>query len=157
MVSLVRAKLLIITESYRRLKEPKKPIPAFERYNGVFFRVIKSLKRKNKLKDIYILIISATLGLLHLDSEVPYYEPHSGAFGCLPKEGISPEFKNEVLSKLQKELSQKEYTEIYINVGARYRRLIEGFEKFTNARIEYAEGPGIGPKAAHMREWILSQ
>lgn len=154
---MVRRKLLIITESYRRKKLPKGLIPAIERYDGVFFRVLKSLERRNKLKNVDILIVSATFGLLYPESKVPYYEPHRGAFGSLPRERISFEFKKDVLSKLQKQLRQKEYLEIYVNVGKQYRELIEGFEKITDANIIYAEGPGIGPKAAHMKKWILSQ
>jgi len=43
-----------------------------------------------------------------------------------------------------------------VNVGAKFAKLIDGFEDLTTAKIIYASGPGLGPKAQHMKNYILS-
>jgi hypothetical protein len=53
-------------------------------------------------------------------------------------------------------LNNKIYDEIFVNVGKELLKIIEGFEAMLpkTTRVTYARGRGIGPKMAHMRDWI---
>ena len=152
----MRKKLLIVAESYRRAKEPTEPIPAIERYNGVFFRVIRSLERKGKLRGIDVIIISTTFGVLNIHSKIPYYEPKKGPWGFISKEGDFQPKRNQILRKLKSILRKRKYEEIYVNLGRGYSELVKGFEGFADAQITHAVGSGLIPKASHMKSWILS-
>ncbi len=47
------------------------------------------------------------------------------------------------------------YPEAFINVGRKLYPIIEGVEKVLPCAIIRAHGRDIGPKAAHMKAWIL--
>ncbi|MEM3551788.1 MAG: hypothetical protein QXV01_11940, partial [Candidatus Bathyarchaeia archaeon] len=55
-------KLMIISGSMRLLKEPEEPIPAIQRFDGVFVRLVR--KYSKKLRDIDIYILSPIYGLV---------------------------------------------------------------------------------------------
>ena len=61
--------------------------------------------------------------------------------------------REENLDAMKRILSTKRYEEVYVNLGQNYFKSIEGFEKFTNARITYAKRV-LGRKAVHMKQWI---
>ena len=151
-----KRKLIIVSASSRLKKEPAEPAPAIERYDGVYFRILRKYLREGKLSDADILVISEKCSLMPADNKIPYHEPHPGPWGSLSvkKETIS-KLKEKNLEKLKKIVDQ--YCEIYVNVGRGYKKLIEGFENFITCKITYAAGRGLGPKALHMKEWILSQ
>ena len=49
----------------------------------------------------------------------------------------------------------RKYSEVYVNVGKELHSIIEGIEGVLSCRIVYAEGNGIGPKVAHMKNWMV--
>jgi len=51
-------------------------------------------------------------------------------------------------------LSNKDYDEIYINVGKSMMPLIEGLEKTVKCKVTFAAGRGLGMKAHHMKQWL---
>ena len=151
---LVNKKLLVLTTSIRLNEETKEPIPAIERYNGVYFRVLRKYLREGRLRNTDILIVSERYGLIWSDDKIPFYEIQ-GRMGFLNLDEKAIErLRQENLQKLEKILDR--YSEIYVNVGKEYMRLIKGFEKLASGRIIYASG-SFGAKAAHMKEWILSR
>lgn len=148
-------KLILITTSYRLNKEIKEPIPAIERFDGVYFRILKKYIREGKLRNVDILIVSEKYGLIWAKDKVPYYDIH-GKMGSLSLSKKSIEkIRQQNLQKLKQIVNR--YSEIYVNVGREFLKLIRGFEKFTTCKVTYATGRGLGPKALHMKEWILSQ
>lgn len=139
--------------SYRLDEQIKEPIPAIERYDGVYFRTLRKYLREGKLSDTDILIVSEKYGLIWSEDKIPIVKPH-GRMGSLSlDEKAIEKLRQENLEKLKK--ITKKYSEIYVNIGREYMRLIKGFEKFTSCKIVYASG-SLGVKAAHMKEWILS-
>jgi len=153
---LTNKKLMIISASSRLIKEPTKPLPAIERYDGVYFRVLRKSLREGKLRNIDILVLSEKFGLVWASNKIPFHEPHPGAWGSLSlsKKDMN-KLRKENLQKVKKIITR--YSEIYVNVGRKYFKLIEGFEKFTTCQITYAIGKGLGPKASHMKEWVTPQ
>ena len=146
---------IIVAASARRKKEPIKSIPALDRYDGIFFRVIKKYLREGKLKNTDIIIVSEKLGVLLQYERIPYYEPTPGKWGPIKDKEKIKESRRRNIAKLTKIL--KNYSTIYVNLGKDYLKLIEGFDGLTEGRIVFAAGKGLGPKALHMKKWILSQ
>lgn len=142
---------IIIAESQRRKQDPIEPIAAIDRYIGVYFRVLKKYLREGKLPNTDILIISKKFGILQSQDTVVYHKP----VDKLNFEFVENSRKTNL--KLLKAIFEKEkYDEIYVNVGAQFAKLIDGFEDLTTAKVIYASGSGLGPKAQHMKNYILS-
>ena len=149
-------KLVIVSASSSIRKEPDEAIPAIERYNGIYFRVLRKYLPKRNLSNIDVLIVSEKLGLVWSHDKITYHVPHAGKWGALSLDDVSiRKLRTENLEKLRKIVNR--YSEIYVNVGVKYLRLIEGFEKITTCKVTYAIGRGLGPKALHMKQWLISQ
>ena len=145
---------MILTTSVRLNEQTKEPIPALKRYNGVYFRVLRKYLREGRLKDTDILIVSERYGLIWSNDKIPLYEIHGKmGFLSIDKKAIE-KLRQENLKELKKILDR--YSEIYVNVGKEYMKLIKGLEKLASGRIIYAKG-SLGAKATHMKEWILSR
>jgi len=153
---LTEKKLVIVSASSRRKREPSEPIPAIERYDGIYFRILRKYFKERKLRNIDVLILSEKLGLMSSDRKISYNKPHAGKWGqlSLNKDAIENS-KRENLEKLKRIANN--YSKIYVNIGHDYMKLIKGFEKFTTSKITYAKGKGLGPKASHMKNWLISQ
>lgn len=150
-------KLMIISESKRRLATPGL-VEAIERFSGVYFRLFKKYVKQGLLENVDVLILTKDHGLIEPTKPIPYSDPTSGYSGKLslsPKEIEKTRKRN--LEYLRQIFTHKRYSEIYVNVGRQFIKLIEGFERLSSAKINYASGRGLGPKAAHMKEWILKQ
>jgi len=146
------SKLIIVAASLRRKKEPSKPIPAFERFTGVSFRVLKKYLREGNLENTDIIIISPNKGVLLSDTKIPYQEPSKKL--KFEKDFIEKMRKRNLI-ELGKIFDHEKYLEIYVSVGQKMMQFIEGFENLTSEKIIFAEGAGIGPRAQHMKNWIL--
>jgi hypothetical protein len=138
-------------------REPLEPIPALERFNGVFTKLIK--KYDKELRDVDVLILSPIYGLVRAEENIVYKEPVGLSWGALGmSHGEIAEMRESNLINLRKRLGRRHYDEVYVNVGKSMLELIEGFDTMfrTNVKITYSQGNGIGPKMRHMRDWILS-
>jgi len=148
-------KLIIVSGSSRVLKEPSDPIPAVQRFDGVFIRLIR--KYYKQLRGFDILILSPVYGLIGAEEKIGFKEPIRGSWRglILDKTDIS-RLRESSLPTLEKLLAKRQYDEIYVNVGRKLLRTIEGFEEIVprTIKITYSEGEGIGPKMTHMKEWI---
>jgi len=144
---------IIVAESQRRNTKPTSPYPAIDRFSGVYFRTIKKYLREGKLPKIDIIIVSRDFGILRSKDKIPYSLPVKKLSFDTESIGLMRETN---LRKLRQIFQKGKYDEIYVNVGREFYKLIEGFEKLTSAKIIYASGLGLGPKAQHMRDWILT-
>jgi hypothetical protein len=148
-------KLIILSSSERR-NSALGLLPALERYDGLYFRLIRKYLNNRKLRQTDVAIVSERGIILGTDC-IPYWEPFQRKTRgqlALPKSTIARDrMKN--LKRLEKLLS-RQYDEIFINVGKGFYQLIEGFEKLATTKITYAKGRGLGPKATSMKDWILS-
>ena len=151
-------KLLIVSASSRVLKEPKEPIEALQRFDGIFMRVIRKYYSKRKKLDV--LILSPVYGLVWAEEKIPYKEPIGGGWYRLPfSEDEVAKLREENLSTLRKILVASKYDEIHLNVGKYMFGLIKGFEQFVKkkTKITYATGRGLGPKIKFLKDWLESQ
>ena len=126
-------------------------IPAIDLYNGVNYKVIHKLKKENKLsKNLDTVIISAKYGFLRSNDFIEYYDH------LLTKERAL-ELKSDVINGLKEFLKDKNYAEIFVNLGKIYLLAVDGFEDFVSkeTKITYAKGR-IGERMAKMKEWLLN-
>jgi len=144
-------RLIIIAGSKRQNSNPQ-PLPAIERYEGVYFRVLKKHIREGKMKNTDILILTEKYGLLSSNQLVPYNPEYSPRIAT----NNLNDARRRNLQKLQQELSKEEYLEIFINVGKDFWPLIEGLENVVGkTKVTLAKGSALGSKASNMKQWIL--
>src|SRR5262245_5578265 len=137
--------LYIVSCSQRKRREPGRPIPAIERYDGVFFRALRKAIRLGKMASTdRVLIISARFGLIEPQTPIPWYDQRLDG----PR---AKALATTVKAELIKRLSSDHNDRVCINVGRRYASLLEGIPQLANAR--WATG-GIGTRARILKSWL---
>jgi len=141
--------LLVISCSKTKINE-KSEIPAFELYDGFYYRIIKKLQREGKFpKNIDILILSAKYGIIKPTTKIRYYDQ-------IMTEERAVYLNGEAHEKLAKLIEQNNYNRVIINLGKTYHMAIEGFEKLIDSNREIVEiDGGVGDRAKKMREFLL--
>ncbi len=142
--------LLIISCSGRKIKTPGR-MPAFERYDGQSYRIIRKAIREGCFRaNLDILIISAKLGLLRWDEEIEDYD-------LLMSKEQAHKLRPSIQENLESFLNGRDYDKLFVNMGATYLETLEGFEwkKHFNEKIE-AKGR-IGEKSSQMKSWVRGQ
>ena len=137
--------LLILSCSARKNKTNKEPIPAIERYDGVFFRVLQKAMREGYAPpDLEVIILSARFGLIFSQTPIPFYDQR------LTLEQIN-NLRPEIVKKLGDYLKEMPDSEILVNLGKTYQPLVQsvtGLEKAT-----WVSG-GSGQRAQALKSWL---
>jgi hypothetical protein len=141
-------RLVIVSASLRRVPDPDS-IPAIERFDGVYFRILRKYLREGKLKGADILVVSDRYGILQADDLVPFHHPAD-------KVKATEDARASNLTKLRKMLGKASYSEIYVVCGRDFQAFIKGFEEFADTPVTYCKGPGLGGKARSLKLWILA-
>lgn len=136
--------LLLIACSARKRVNPPEPIRALDRYDGVFFRVLRKWIRNAPRSFPEVLIISAKFGLIGSDALIPSYDYRMTA-------GRARELMKGIRSSLSQHLAQNSYTRIFVNLGKNYRSTVDGIPALEQAT--WANGP-IGLRARQTKEWL---
>lgn len=147
-------RLLLLSCSQRKRSDPG-PLPAIERYDGPFFRVLRRYQRgfsittpqSKPLPDIYIL--SAEYGLISADQPIADYERRMTA----PR---ADELRPTVLAELRNLLGPNtSYQELFLCMGREYRRTLDSLEMFWPKGLTVAEAGGsMGGKQAQLYDWL---
>jgi cytoplasmic iron level regulating protein YaaA (DUF328/UPF0246 family) len=142
----MKRKLLIISCSGRKHKF-ESPQAAFDVYDGVTYRVIKYLKRSKSLENIDILILSAEYGLIESITPIKYYDRRMTRQRAL-------QLSSQAESTFRKHLANKQYQEIYIDLGQDYLGALNTsvFEA-TTAKVILATGK-IGQRLQQLKTWL---
>ena len=141
-------RLVIVSASQRRVPDPG-PIPAIERFDGVYFRVLRKYLREGKLKSVDILVVSDRYGVLQANDLVPLHHRSD-------KIRATEDARTSNLTKLREKLKKTSYSEIYVVCGQDFQAFIRGFEEFTNSPVTYCQGRGLGCKARSLKDWIVA-
>jgi cytoplasmic iron level regulating protein YaaA (DUF328/UPF0246 family) len=142
-------RLVIVSASQRRVLDPN-PIPAIERFDGVYFRILRKYLREGKMKDVSILVVSDRYGILEANDLVPFHPASDKT-----KE-VTQDMWASNLAKLKETFKKTSYSEIYVVCGQKFQAFIKGFEDFTNVPVTYCYGRGLGPKARSLKDWIFA-
>jgi len=145
------AKLLILGPSYKRNPSPE-PLPAIERYDGLFYRIVRRNMDKAKKKGIDIIIITEDLELAAPETKLPYKPPVGNKWKTLPPTAKDPEKIEKLRNQILEIVKSKRYDEIFIALNKHYQQLLPDLTPYTKKIISDFEG--LGPKAKSLKEWL---
>lgn len=151
-----KKRLLILGPSFRR-KEGIDSLPAFERYDGVFYRVAKKhLKDRAISKLVDIVVMNDKLTLVDGSAPTPNDAPEGTSWGGkkILKNCIA-NAKEDNSIYLEKKLKKTKYEEIFIAMGKDYAVGLPDL-KLYGATVIFPTTGGIGPKAVALIEWLTS-
>ncbi len=140
--------LLILACSQKKIKSSTL-LPAIERYDGPSYKVLRKIMHSSNYNNsLDIAIISAKYGLLQPNENIEDYDLK------MNKE-IANSIKNKVIQTLRKQISNKKYENIFINIGSDYSLAIDGFNKNLprDTKLLYADGK-IGKRLSQMKKWL---
>jgi len=144
------AKLLILGPSYRR-STSQELLPAIERYDGLFYRIVRRNMDKVKEKGIDIIIVTEDLELATPEIKLPYKPPMGNMWRTLPPVSRDPE-KIEKLRSQILEIVKKRYDEIFIALNKHYQTLLPDLTPYTKQTV--LDLRGLGSKARTLKEWL---
>ncbi len=140
----VMPRLLLMACSARKRADPQEPMAALERYDGVFFRVLRKWMRKRTAAPPDVLIISARFGLITGATPIPDYDQRINGLRAV-------ELAPRVQSELRGRFRRNGYRRIFVNVGRDYLPTLAGVTELRSA--SWASG-GIGQRARQMKQWL---
>ncbi|MFB3918341.1 MAG: DUF6884 domain-containing protein [Terriglobales bacterium] len=136
--------LLLMACSARKCPAPREPIAAVDRYDGVFFRVLRKWARQTAGNRPDVLIVSARFGLIDAQTEIPDYDRRMTTKRAAE---LAPEIRLALKSRLE----QNGYNRIFVNVGRDYLAALDGIDDLS--RASWASG-GIGQRAQQLKRWL---
>lgn len=141
---------LLIQSCSNRKREASSRIPALERYDGYFFRIIKKAMSEGALRDdIDIVILSAEFGLIDLDDPIPMYDRQMTS-------KRAEELRDDVLSSLASRVRTDGYETVVVNMANEYEKAIEGIDSQLDIDVSRISGRGIGAKGRKLKHLIRS-
>jgi len=137
---LTKRRLLILGPSFRRKKD-EGPLPAFERFDGLFFRVAR--KYLKSVRDVDILIMKDDLTLVG-DKTILAYDPPKGnkwSTQSLPKT-VLDEGRKQNQGILDQKVRSGRYGEVFIAMGKKYAEALPDFSKY-NIKVVFPTSGGF--------------
>ena len=145
------AKLLILGPSYKRNPSPE-PLPAIERYDGLFYRIVRRNMDKMKEKGIDIIIITEDLEVATPETKLPYKPPVGNKWKTLPPTTRDLEKIEKLRNQVLELVKSRRYDEIFIALNKHYQALLPDLTPYTKKII--ATSKGLGSKAKSLKEWL---
>jgi len=144
-------KLLILGPSFRRNRSSG-VLAAIQRYDGLFYRVVRKYLKDFKDEDVLVMVDDLTL----IESAAPL--PYCEAEG---EDWSKQTFSKEVLTKagaknfnfLDEKLRDSEYSEVFISMGKKYAAALPDLTRY-NVKTIFPSTGGLGPKAKALKEWL---
>jgi hypothetical protein len=149
-----KRRLLILGPSFRRRRD-ESPLPALERFDGLFFRVAR--KHLSNAKDVDVLVMTDDLTLVDATTPLAYREPVGTKWGGQrpPKEALErAKAVNERI--LEEKLKSGQYSEVFLAMGKEYAKALPDLARF-GVKTVFPTSRGPGPKAQVLRQWILKE
>ena len=139
---------LLVQSCSATKSDAENPVPALDRYEGYFYKIIKKAKREGELDPgIDICILSAEHGLLEPDDMITAYDRRMDT-------DRASELCAEVVSALRKKVRRGGYDQVVVNMGRAYRQAIDGFEHGLDIEVRYIEAGGIGKKGHELKQLL---
>jgi hypothetical protein len=125
-------------------------LPAIERYDGPYFRVLRRFFREvpSGKDDIKVLVLSARYGLISGECPIPNYDH-------IMTTARAVELRPQVLDSLINQITHDYWAEIFVLMSAKYHEVIKGFEDNlpSSTRIICVKG-AQGVKARQLKDWL---
>ncbi len=140
-------RMLIISCSASKRRRPNRRIPALQRYDGVFFKVLRKSLREYDIADgLHVLIISAKYGLITPQTPIPNYNKKMDR-------GQAEKLGPAIRRKIRHAIGLAKPGVILVNVGGVYETSIRDILELK--RAQWASGP-IGKRAATLKSWLIN-
>lgn len=137
--------LIVVSCSQRKVRTPATPIPAIDRYDGIFYQVLRKAKREGRWGPaVQVVIISAKFGVLRPTTSIPYYDQRMTGRQAI-------RLKPSVNRRLKRIIRDGRFARVCVNLGRMYEPLLSDLEELDNAI--WASG-GIGKRARTLKRWI---
>lgn len=143
--------MLILGPSFRRNKRSE-PLPALERYDGLFFRVAR--KYLANTKNVDVIVMKDDLTLVEGTALLAYEPPKGDRWIMHPLSGDeikAGKIKNEPF--LKRKLHGNKCQEVFLAMGKRYAEALPDLSQF-NVNVVFPTCGGLGPKAKALKEWL---
>ncbi len=137
-------KFLLILPCSKQKKELY-GVHALELYDGPFYRVLK----KNKPKNLDILILSAKYGLISSEESISYYDQ-------IMTIERAEELSNKVIVKLDEKLKDECYNNIFINLGKTYMLALKDSRSLLDEYNVYQASGQIGERLHQLKNWLTT-
>lgn len=136
--------LLILACSATKRPEPH-PMPAIERYDGPFYRVLrKALRERDGLAErLDVWALSAEFGLISAETPIPDYDRRMDM-----RRG--EELRRPVAQALNQIAALNTHDRAFVSVGAVYRYALTGPLPWP---VTWAHG-GIGEQLGQLKRWL---
>lgn len=145
----MRENLLLLLACSNLKNQSKILMPAIERYDGGSYKIIRKMRRENIYSsNIDVKIISAKFGLIDSQTPIPLYDEKMNS----PR---AKQLESQIKAELNKVFLQKNYTEMYVDLGQQYLATIKGLILPTEINLTIAKGR-IGERLSKLKEWLLS-
>jgi len=143
--------MLILGPSFRRSKRSE-PLPALERYDGLFFRVAR--KYLENVRNLDVIVMKDDLTLVDGEALLAYSPPKGDKWSMqsLPKKVVDESGKRNQ-DYLDQKVRAGRYTEVFIAMGKKYAEALPDFSKY-NVKVIFPTSGGPGPKAKALKEWL---
>jgi len=143
-------RVLILACSARKRDDPQ-PMPALQRYDGIFHRVLRRwlhTAETSQKESLAIFILSAEFGLIEATTLIPYYDRKMD-------KARAQELAPRVVAELRARLQSASPCEVFLAMGKVYRLALMPVNQWLppSAMLYIASG-GIGQQAAQLREWL---
>jgi hypothetical protein len=143
--------MLILGPSFRRDKR-NEPLPALERYDGLFFRVAR--KHMGHVKYLDVVVMVDDLTLVDGGTTLPHNDPKGDQWG-------KQSFSNALLEKakemnedfLTMKLKNEKFSEVFISMGKKYAKALPDLTQY-RVKVIFPASGGPGPKAKALKEWL---
>ncbi len=144
---------LLLLACSQRKRPDADLLPAWERYDGGTYRVMRNLRRRGVWPftvDVYIL--SARFGLIPAEQPIPDYDQRM-------TRTRARELRPQVLQALEKLLATGQYDTLYLDLGQDYLPAVEGWEHLARKYgVAYQQARGrIGQRLRALRQWLLER
>jgi hypothetical protein len=147
-----KKRMLVLGPSFRR-KKKQRLMPAFLRFDGIFYRVARKHLKSNK--DVDIVVMKDDLTLINGGSPLAYTPPKGKNWEkrTFSEEKIkNARMKNEAF--LDKRIKPCRYSELFIAMGKSYAQALPGLSKY-DFKVIFPKSGGIGPKAGALKMWLV--
>lgn len=129
-------------------------MPALERYDGIFYRVLRrwlQTASDEQRARLMIFILSAEFGLIEATTPIPYYDRQMS----LPR---AAELAPQAVARLRELLPADCACDILLAMGKVYQRALMPIEQWLPpfARLRIVGG-GIGRQAAQLKAWLSEE
>jgi hypothetical protein len=139
-------RLLVLACSARKHRIPH-PVPAWYRYDGVLYRLCKSLEAHHRFPpDVHVRIISAEHGLLTPETPIAWYDRRLDP-------ARAAEIRRSVTRALCRAVEEHRVSEVYLALGRRYRSVVGALPPHAQVRGTPA---GIGTMQSRLRRWLAA-